>query len=247
VCCSVLQFVSVCCSGTRRRERGGASLCVLQRVAGCCSVLHVIQRVAVFSSMLQWDTNQDRGSTRLWKDLELGTPSQSKTKFGARFKRHCNTLQHTATHCNTLQHTTWSLTVAVCRRVSQSVAVCCGVSKSVAVCCSVSQSAAVCYGVLQCVAVCYGLLQCAAMCYNVLQRLTAFCSALQCIAVCCSMSQCVAVGQDLQIRVAEPPPAIHLGEIMPLHNLDHKLTARIIGMRCHDALCTISQKSALQS
>jgi len=144
--------------------------------------------------------------------------------------------------------------------VLQWVAVCCSVLQCVAVCCSVLQCVAVCRScvyrrVVQCAAVCRSVLQCVAACVVVFDSIwqhsavccSECCSVLQCVAACRSVLQRVAVGQDLQIRVTEPPSTIHLGEIMPLHNLDHKLTARIIGMRCHDALCTISQKSALHS
>ena len=59
VCCSLLQFVAVCCSALQRVAdvlQCDAACCnVLQYVAlhlVCCSALHVLQCVAVWSSVL---------------------------------------------------------------------------------------------------------------------------------------------------------------------------------------------------
>ena len=94
--CSVLHWVAVCCS-------------VLQCIAVCCSVLQCrlvctpkSVRLLNIDSFSVWDTSErarerERGRFchMIVQTYDVGSPS----------RRHCNTLQHTATHCITLQHT----------------------------------------------------------------------------------------------------------------------------------------------
>ena len=113
VCCSVLLCAAVCCS-------------VLQ---------HVLQRVAVWCSAMQY---------------VVASPLLSFVPF----RLMCySVLQCVTVCCSVLQR------VAVCWSVLQCVAVCCNVLQCGAVWCSVVQCGAVCCSVLPCVAVCCSVLQ----------------------------------------------------------------------------------------
>jgi len=132
------------------------------------------------------------------------------------WRKHCNTLQHTATHCNTLEHTgthcnTLQNTAKHCNATH------CNTLQHTGE--QIHGCRQVCCSVLQCVAVfsswpclrhssctpSYSLtcvLQCAAVCCSVLQCVAGFSSCtpsylltcvLQCVAVRCSVLQCVAV------------------------------------------------------
>jgi len=76
VCCSVLQYVAVCCF-----------MCiVLQCVAWCCSALHTALMLT------QSIKSCTQISSYMYRDSLQHTAA------------HCNTLQYTAIHCNTLRH-----------------------------------------------------------------------------------------------------------------------------------------------
>ena len=126
VCCSVLQWIAVCCTVlqcvltlTHLYVIFAVCCSVLQCVAVCCSVLQcvavcwhwlihmwylecfgvccsVLQCVAVCCSVLQFVAMCRHWLIYVWYDSLWHIGSTAT---------HCNTLQHTATHCNTLQHT----------------------------------------------------------------------------------------------------------------------------------------------
>ena len=76
-----VSYLSVCCS-------------VLQGVAGCCSVLHVLRHIHSCTCVLSFSQQEPSADTNLLIKSKTATC--------------CNTLQHTATYCkmlcNTLQH-----------------------------------------------------------------------------------------------------------------------------------------------
>jgi len=98
------------------------------QVAVCCSVLRLLQCVAVFYSVLQHIAIA-RQTTRL-------------------HSAGCSALQCVVACCSFLQR------VAACCSALQRFSVCCSVLQCVAVCCSVLQCVAACCSILQCVAAC---------------------------------------------------------------------------------------------
>ena len=114
VCCSVLQCVAVCCSVLQCvavRHMNGSFMrmtCVMQCVAVCCSDAHTWAIPVYCSDAHEWAIPVY--CSQLWRCLVKSHIYMhcSHVPFAEQRtmpRRHCNTLQHTATHCNTLQHT----------------------------------------------------------------------------------------------------------------------------------------------
>jgi len=145
-----------------------------------------LQNPATHFHTLQHAATQEAEHMPLFTIDVLTHYIQQAYHAGTTHRKHCNTLQHTATHCNTLQHTathcsTLQHTAAYCNTLRPT-----GLPRRYN---SVLQCVAVCCSVLQCVieCSCCSVLQCVAECSCVLQF----------VAVCCSMMLCCQYLQSL--------------------------------------------------
>jgi len=118
VCCSVLQFVAVCC-------RFVALYCNVFKCVAVCVVVCVAMCCSVLSCRLSFSWHTDCGCW--FQDLPLQCVAVC-----------CIVLRRVVVCCSVLQR------AAVCWSVLQCVAACCSVLQRVAVCCSVLQCVAAC-------------------------------------------------------------------------------------------------------